>query len=216
MDSDGAATLEDWAFRGALIAAPAVAVLAYLSADDPEAAFRYAGGTLELAGFFLVIFDLELRLERFGDRTGALIRFARNISAAVHRVYWEVAGWFGKEEAPEEKRVSKSVTAYAEHRSRGLPDRPQSFSSVTERFRMLESELDTLTELVLNIRDLTKQKRALLREDLEEEIQELRGEIGDVRSTFRQSVGHGYRLEALGVFFFLIGVALGTWGPAVF
>lgn len=216
MASDEGTTPEDRAFWTALAAAPVVAVLAYLGANDPSTAWRYAGGTLELAGFVLVILDLELRLERFGDRAGPLLRAGWAMySAALHAWGW-IAGLFGWEPPPESIRESFTDAVGFEDSLELEVTRGQPFPGLRGRVIKLERELDDLEDRVDRVESQAQEKRAELREDFEREIQDLRGEIGEVRSTFRESVTHGYRLEALGVGFFLAGVALGTWGPAVF
>lgn len=212
--ADGASrnSTERRALWAAWTLAPAVALLAFLLADTPEAAWRYAGAVLELAGFGLVVLDLELRLERFGDRTGPILTALREIVQGVR--------WVGRRLGrvpplePDDLRSSSHITGGVIVSASGA--RTSYGPGLPGRVRRLENDLGKLERRVDSVEAEAAADRDELREEIGGDISELRNELGKVRADLQQSVSSGIWLETSGLIFFVFGVALGTWGAAIF
>lgn len=90
------------------------------------------------------------------------------------------------------------------------------FPGVRGEIVRLERMIGDLEKKLERVESEAADERAALEEKLRKEIAELRGEVEDVRATVRETVAAGFGLELTGVALFALGVAAGTWGPAVF
>lgn len=229
MDSDEGVSLDNRVLWAISIAALVIALFAYFGADDPRTGCLYAGSTLELVGFVLVLLALELRLERFGAGTGFLISAGRWVAGVatwtrgkVRRAVQWVAKKFGWKPPPKTVSVgtaeAKATAQPVGVIQTGADD--NELWGMLGRLNRLEQSLEELEDRVDTVEFEAREARTKLQEDLEGEIQELRqelrGEIEGIKSTLRESIAQGYSLEALGVVLFVAGIVLGTWGPALF
>lgn len=166
----------------------------------PEVAGRYAEAVLQLLGFAALAFGLHETVAQVTDRPGLRKR---------------VEGWLRKLmfwREPEGRTVSmKAGSVGVGGVDARLTVAPGPDASLDRRVEILEQKVEANRSRIEEVRQEAQEGR----DELKERISDLRSELSDVEEELkdfvRRPVVSSLHWEVTGLFWFALGVIVGTW-----
>jgi hypothetical protein len=164
------------------------------------------GGLFELSGLVAVGLGIVETRRAFTDRPGIVQKVAHTVAGFVARLTRKRGRTINLRGVALEGSTSMTARASLRYGFKGsVGERVERLQAIAQQH---EERLDEIAELVRSRSDELSAEIRSLQVALSESEQKLRERIGE-------AAANGLTLESWGVLFFIIGVALTTWGGLI-
>lgn len=184
--------------------------VSFLARDNVAAAWRVAGGLLELAGFSTVAIGLGRKVRPFTEGPPPTERARRFLSRAWR---W-ILSKLGRKPEGRTVKLKASSGGHSTSGARGrISVRPADDSEVERWIEYLDEELQALRERVVQVSRKHRERMDRLEEKLERYRQESRKSDRQVEELVERIAVGSLRWETVGLAWYVLGVIATTWAP---
>lgn len=215
-DNDRQATLGYWLIFVAVTVGSVA--FGFLMHGRSPAAWRTAGGLLEVLGLCRAAVAIDAKVARFTGRPRWSNRIQKRLSSAVGGVRRRWRRLLARLRRGEEDNLHQSVgtgTAEATFEARpvGIIQTPPKRLNLDERVAKLEDGQRLLHEEIRQVKQEARRRDRDQRERMERLRDDLQEADREVKQLVKRHALGGFEWELVSLGWFLAGVAVATWGP---